>query len=162
MSQKPFSPTDSPILHGLNEEQREAVLHGSGPLLIFAGAGSGKTRVLTHRIAFLVNALGVPPPQILAVTFTNKAAGEMKTRLQQLVGLHQTRDMWVGTFHAICARLLRRDGELIGVKPEFVVYDDKDQTTLVKDVLKNLRLDPEQYIPARLLHAISNAKNELI
>jgi DNA helicase-2/ATP-dependent DNA helicase PcrA len=154
------SALESPILHGLNEQQREVVVYGSGPLLVFAGAGSGKTRVLTHRIAYLVKEVGVPPFNILAVTFTNKAANEMKERMQRLVGMN--RDLWVGTFHAMCARLLRREGELIGVKPDFVVFDDSDQMTLMKDVLRDLQLNPEQFIPARLLREISNAKNELI
>ncbi len=162
MSDTPFLDENSPVLRGLNTEQREAVVHGSGPLLIFAGAGSGKTRVLTHRTAFLMKELRVPPQQILAVTFTNKAAQEMKTRMERLVGVYGLRDMWVGTFHAICARILRRDGELIGVKRDFVVFDDSDQMTLMKDVLRDMQLNPEQFVPSRLLNEISNAKNELI
>ncbi len=153
--------SESPILEGLNEEQREAVVHGEGPLLIFAGAGSGKTRVLTHRAAYLVRERGVAPREILAVTFTNKAADEMKARLRGLLG-ELSRELWVGTFHAICARILRREGELVGVAPSFVVFDDSDQLALMKDCLRERGLDPDRNPPARLLGEISRAKNELI
>jgi DNA helicase-2/ATP-dependent DNA helicase PcrA len=153
--------TDSPILEGLNDRQREAVLHGDGPLLIFAGAGSGKTRVLTHRAAYLIRERGLSPFNILAVTFTNKAANEMKERLQRLLG-GRHRELWVGTFHSICSRILRRDGERVGVPTNFVVFDDSDQTALMKDCLRALQLDPEQFVPSRILREISNAKNELI
>ena len=152
---------DSPLIAGLNEQQAQAVLHGDGPLLIFAGAGSGKTRVLTHRAAYLIRQRGVEPLNILCVTFTNKAADEMKGRLRQLLGRLQW-DLWVGTFHAICARILRQDGELVGVPSNFVVFDESDQTALMKDCLRQLQLNPEQFIPARILNEISNAKNELI
>ncbi len=149
------------ILDGLNEQQREAVVHGDGPLLIFAGAGSGKTRVLTHRAAYLIRERGVSPHRILAVTFTNKAANEMKARLRRLTpGQH--RSLWVGTFHSICARILREDGERVGVPQNFVVFDDSDQTALIKDCLRDLQLDPEQFVPSRVLNSISAAKNELI
>ena len=161
MSKLPLNP-NSPSLRGLNEQQKEAVIHGAGPLLIFAGAGSGKTRVLTHRCAFLIGELGVSPSSLLAVTFTNKAAEEMKSRMLRLVGPAGTRDMWVGTFHAICARILRLDGERVGVPSGFVVFDESDQTTLIKDVLRDKKLDPEQFLPNRILGAIGNAKNELI
>jgi len=152
---------DSPILAGLNDMQREAVLHEGGPLLIFAGAGSGKTRVLTNRAAYLIQARGVSPFNILAVTFTNKAANEMKERLQRLLG-GRHRELWVGTFHSICARILRQDGERVGVPPSFVVFDESDQSALMKDCLRELTLDPEQFAPTKILAAISNAKNELI
>jgi DNA helicase-2/ATP-dependent DNA helicase PcrA len=152
---------ESQLLAGLNERQREAVLYGDGPLLIFAGAGSGKTRVLTHRAAYLIAARGVAPGSILAVTFTNKAAGEMKQRLRRLVE-RQHWEMWVGTFHAICARFLRADGELMGVPSGFVVFDESDQLALVKDCLRDLQLDPEQFAPPRVIGSISDAKNELI
>ncbi len=151
----------SPILARLNEQQREAVLHEGGPLLIFAGAGSGKTRVLTHRAAYLIEERGVAPYNILAVTFTNKAAGEMKARLRRLLGQRHW-DLWVGTFHSICARILRRDGEAVAVPSDFVVFDESDQSALMKDCLRDLDLNPEQFIPSRILHEISNAKNELI
>ncbi len=149
------------LLSGLNEQQAQAVLHDEGPLLVFAGAGSGKTRVLTYRAAHLIRQRGVDPRNILCVTFTNKAADEMKERLRHLLGrLHW--DLWVGTFHAICARLLRQEGELIGVPSNFVVFDEADQTALIKDCLRELQLDPEQYLPAKILNEISHAKNELI
>jgi len=152
---------DSPSLAGLNDRQKEAVLYGDGPLLIFAGAGSGKTRVLTHRAAHLIQERGVAPFNILAVTFTNKAANEMKGRLRGLLGrLHW--DLWVGTFHSICARILRQDGERVGVPTDFVVFNDSDQGSLIKDCLRDLDLDPEQFVPSRILNAISSAKNELI
>ncbi len=151
----------SPILEGLNDRQREAVVHGEGPLLIFAGAGSGKTRVLTHRAAHLIQERGVSPFNVLAVTFTNKAADEMKGRLRRLLG-GQHWELWVGTFHSICARILRRDGEQIGVPSNFVVFDEKDQLSLAKDCLRDLALDPEQFAPSLIRREISNAKNELI
>jgi len=153
--------TDCPALAGLNERQREAVLHGDGPLLIFAGAGSGKTRVLTHRAAHLIQERGVSPVNILAVTFTNKAANEMRERLGRLLG-RQIWDMWVGTFHSVCARILRRDGERVGVPTNFVVFDESDQLALMKDCLRDLDLDPDQFQPSRILREISDAKNELI
>ena len=151
----------SPILDGLNDQQREAVLYGDGPLLIFAGAGSGKTRVLTHRAAYLIRERGVSPRNILAVTFTNKAAAEMKARLRRLIARHHW-ELWVGTFHAICARILRADGHLVGIPANFVVFDESDQIALVKDCLRDLQLDPEQFVPSRILNDISAAKNELI
>ena len=152
---------DSPVLAGLNDRQREAVLYGDGPLLIFAGAGSGKTRVLTHRAAYLIRERGVSPFNILAVTFTNKAANEMKERLRRLLN-RQHWDVWVGTFHSVCARLLRQEGERVGVPTDFVVFDESDQGALIKDCLRDLDLDPEQFVPSRILNEISNAKNELI
>jgi len=151
----------SPILTDLNDRQTEAVLHADGPLLIFAGAGSGKTRVLTHRAAYLIRHCEVSPYNILAVTFTNKAANEMKLRLRGLLG-RQHWDLWVGTFHSICARILRQDGEPVGVPSNFVVFDESDQSALMKDCLRDLDLDPEQFQPSRILNEISNAKNELI
>src|SRR5438128_5598375 len=115
-----------PILHPLNPEQRAAVTHGDGPLLILAGAGSGKTRALTHRVAYLIRDLGVPASAILAVTFTNKAAREMKERLERLVGRQQLGELTVGTFHAFCARLLRREGPPVGLDRAFPIYDEAD------------------------------------
>jgi DNA helicase-2/ATP-dependent DNA helicase PcrA len=149
------------ILSHLNPPQREAVMHTEGPLLIFAGAGSGKTRVLTHRIAYLIAEKRVNPAHILAVTFTNKAANEMKERVERLVGVSAER-MWIGTFHAMCARLLRMHGERIGIDRNFVIFDEDDSTRLVRDCLRELDIDPERYRPASVKSAISAAKNELI
>ncbi|MGE5617637.1 MAG: ATP-dependent helicase [Sphingomonadaceae bacterium] len=148
------------VLEGLNPAQREAVTVPSGPLLILAGPGSGKTRVITHRIAFLIQQHGVSPGRIMAVTFTNKAAREMKERLQRLVG-RGSDALTVGTFHATCARILRRDGHHLGVDPSFVIYDDDDQLSLVKSVLKEMELDEKRYPPRPFLNAISSAKSEL-
>jgi DNA helicase-2/ATP-dependent DNA helicase PcrA len=145
----------------LNDVQAQAVEHTDGPVLIFAGAGSGKTRVLTHRIAFLLGQRKVAPDRILAVTFTNKAAGEMKTRLERMVGA-SARDLWVGTFHAMCVRILRRDGSKAGISPSFAIIDDADQRQLVKDILDDLDYDERQIAPGACLHEISKAKNSLI
>jgi DNA helicase-2/ATP-dependent DNA helicase PcrA len=149
------------ILEGLNREQREAVLNTEGPLLILAGAGSGKTRVLTHRLAYILRAKGVPPQRLLAITFTNKAAEEMKNRLRVLVG-RVSEAMWVSTFHAACMRVLRRDAEKLGFKRNFVVYDEDDQRRLVAQLMKDNDIDTRLY-PPRAIHArISTAKNELV
>ncbi len=157
-----MSAHDDPLLATLNPSQQEAVTHTDGPLLIFAGAGSGKTRVLTHRIAYLIGRKGVRPRNILAVTFTNKAASEMRERLNSLIGGQSTREMWVGTFHAVCARLLRERGEAIGLPRDFVVFDDGDQIILVKECLHQLNLDDRQYPPRACLALISQAKEKLI
>ena len=145
----------------LNSVQQKAVEHTDGPVLIFAGAGSGKTRVLTHRISYLLGEQRVSPDRILAVTFTNKAAGEMKTRLERMVGA-QARDLWVGTFHSMCVRMLRRDGSKAGIAPNFAIIDDSDQRQLVKDILDDLDYDERQIAPGACLHEISKAKNSLI
>ena len=129
--------TQHPLLKGLNPVQQEAVQHDTGSLLIFAGAGSGKTRVLTHRVAYLISEKKVSPRHILAVTFTNKAAQEMKERIEKLVGENVGRHLWVGTFHATCARLLREHGEKIGIDRDFLVYDDSDQLTLIREALRS-------------------------
>ncbi len=144
----------------LNDVQRAAVEHTDGPCLIFAGAGSGKTRVLTHRIAYLLDKKHVSPWHILAVTFTNKAAGEMKARLYEMVG-DPARDLWVGTFHAMCVRILRRDGEAIGIGRGFTIMDATDQRSIVRDVLRDLDLDERQIAPGATLAEISKAKNNL-
>ncbi|MCX7598884.1 MAG: UvrD-helicase domain-containing protein, partial [Armatimonadetes bacterium] len=149
------------IRDSLNPQQREAAIAVDGPVLIFAGAGSGKTRVLTYRLAYLVRYVGVPPQEILAVTFTNKAADEMKARIAQLVG-ERAALVTAGTFHSICARLLRIDGEAIGVPRNFVVFDEGDQLSLVRAALSALNYDPKLYKPADVLNAISRAKNELL
>jgi len=151
----------SPFIESLNETQREAVFATEGPCLIFAGAGSGKTRVLTHRIAHLINDCGVAPWRILAVTFTNKAAGEMKERLGRMIG-ERVGDLWVGTFHAICVRILRRDGRRIGIAPNFAIADESDQRTIMRDVLHELDVDERQLTPGACLAEVSRAKNKLL
>jgi DNA helicase-2/ATP-dependent DNA helicase PcrA len=149
------------ILAALNPAQREAVEAIKGPVLILAGPGSGKTKVITHRVAYLVKLCGVSPHHIMAVTFTNKAAREMRERLEQLLG--QTAEaLSLGTFHAICARILRREGKAIGLDSSFVIYDEDDQLSLMKQVLEELNLDPKQYAPRALRSAIGAAKSRLI
>src|ERR1700736_3758395 len=144
----------------LNDVQRKAVETTDGPVLIFAGAGSGKTRVLTHRIAYLLEQKKVFPDRILAVTFTNKAAGEMKARLERMVGA-PARDLWVGTFHSMCVRMLRRDGRKIGISPNFAIMDDADQRAIVREVVADLDYDERQIAPGAALAEISRAKNNL-
>jgi len=149
------------LLEGLNPNQRDAVLHDGGPLLVVAGAGSGKTRVLTSRIAHLIGSCGVSPFQILAITFTNKAADEMRHRVAALVGPVAER-MWVCTFHSACVRILRRDAHRLGYRSSFTIYDQSDAVRLVQFVLRDLNLDPKKF-PPRTVHAvISAAKNDLI
>jgi len=143
----------------LNEPQRQAVTHAEGPLLVFAGAGSGKTRTIIYRIANLL-AAGVPPYRILAVTFTNKAAGEMRSRLSQLAGEEVTRDLWVGTFHSICAKLLRRYAEEVGLKRNFVIYDDSDQKAVLTRVIREMNLSDQEYAPKVMASLISREKRE--
>ena len=146
---------------GLNREQREAVETLEGPVLILAGAGSGKTRALTCRVANLISH-GVPAWRILALTFTNKAAREMKDRIAQMVGQKDADDAWISTFHSTCARILRRDIEKIGYSRSFVIYDDDDQNSVLKEILKRLNID-DKYIPVREVKGkISDAKNRLL
>ena len=149
------------IYDTLNEPQREAVFQTEGPLLILAGAGSGKTRVLTHRIAYLIEEQGVNPWNILAITFTNKAAGEMRDRVDQLVGFG-SENIWVSTFHSMCVRILKRHIELLGYDTNFTIYDTDDQKTLMKDVCKLLEIDTKRFRERALMSAVSQAKNELI
>jgi DNA helicase-2/ATP-dependent DNA helicase PcrA len=149
------------FLESLNPEQREAVLHTRGPLLILAGAGSGKTRVITSRIAYLVGDGHAEPHEILAVTFTNKAAEEMRSRVEALLGA-DCRGMWVSTFHALCARLLRREAPAIGLSRDFVIYDSSDQLSVVKQTLKELHVDESFIQPRAALSRISHAKNQMI
>jgi DNA helicase-2/ATP-dependent DNA helicase PcrA len=151
-----------PVLHGLNAQQRKAVSLPVGPALILAGPGSGKTRVLTHRVAWLLQEEGVYPWNVLAVTFTNKAAGEMRERLSGMVGEGPAHDMSIGTFHATCARLLRREATAAGLAPDYAIFDSDDQVTVMKMVVKELGLDDKRYRPRALLNAVSRAKNELI
>lgn len=149
------------ILEGLNPQQKEAVEHFKGPLLILAGAGSGKTRVLTHRIAYLIDHYDVNPYHILALTFTNKAAGEMRERVDQIVGFG-AENIWVSTFHSTCVRILRRYIEVLGYKRSFTIYDADDQRALMREIIKYLDLDPKKYKERAFLNVISNAKDELI
>ena len=149
------------IYDTLNEPQREAVLHADGPLLILAGAGSGKTRVLTHRIAYLIEELGVNPWNILAITFTNKAAGEMRQRVDDLVGFG-SESIWVSTFHSMCVRILRRFIDRLGYDSRFTIYDTDDQKTLMKAVCKKVDIDTKRFKERMLLSVISSAKNEMI
>ena len=149
------------LLEGLNEPQREAVLHGEGPLLILAGAGSGKTRVLTHRIAHLVGSGQARPGEILAITFTNKAAQEMRERVEQLVG-NRARAMWVMTFHSACARILRAEAEKLGYTRGFTIYDEGDSLRLVKACIDELDIDPKRFAPRGIRRQISDAKNALL
>jgi len=149
------------ILATLNPAQREAVEAIKGPVLILAGPGSGKTRVITHRVAYLVKHCGISPYHIMAVTFTNKAAQEMRDRLEQLLG-QAAEPLTLGTFHAICARILRREGKAIDLDSSFVIYDEDDQLRLTKQALEELNLDPKQYVPQALRSAISAAKSRLI
>jgi len=149
------------LLEGLNEPQREAVLHAEGPLLILAGAGSGKTRVLTHRIAHLVRTGQARPGEILAITFTNKAAQEMRERVETLVG-GRSRAMWVMTFHSACARMLRADAERLGYTRGFTIYDEQDSLRLVKNCVDELDVDPKRFAPRGIRRQISDAKNQLL
>ena len=149
------------ILEGLNPSQREAVEAIDGPLLIAAGPGSGKTRVITHRVAYLVRVCGISPYRILAVTFTNKAAKEMVERLQRLVGT-RVDQLSMGTFHSFCARLLRRDGKHVGIDPNFTIYDDEDQMGLLKQAMEQVDVDPKRYPPRAIHGVISKAKSVLM
>src|SRR2546426_11393368 len=149
------------LLSALNPEQQEAVLQTEGPLLILAGAGSGKTRVIAHRIAHLVSSGISPPDRILAVTFTNKAAEEMRTRVETLLDV-DCRQMWISTFHALCARLLRREGPHVGLSRDFVIYDSTDQLTVMKQALRQLGLDDATLQPRMALARISHAKNRML
>ncbi len=154
-------PMDTLIQHELNPPQQEAAQHTDGPLLILAGAGSGKTRVITYRIAYLMQAHGVAPEQILAVTFTNKAAAEMRQRIESLLG-SRAMALWMSTFHAACVRILRREAEAARLSPQFVIYDTSDQLTLMRQCMKELRIDPELYAPQGIMRRISTLKNELM
>src|ERR687898_3429611 len=149
------------LLAGLNEPQRAAVLHGDGPLLILAGAGSGKTRVLTHRVAYLLATGQARPGEILAITFTNKAAAEMRERVGQLVG-RSVRAMWVTTFHSACARMLRVDAERLGYSKGFTIYDQADSLRMLKRCLTELGVDPKRFPPRAVQAKISGAKNQLV
>jgi DNA helicase-2/ATP-dependent DNA helicase PcrA len=159
-SEAPADQRVADLLDGLNEPQRAAVVAGDGPLLILAGAGSGKTRVLTHRIAYLVHTQRARAGEILAITFTNKAAAEMRDRVAMLLG-HSTRAMWVMTFHSACARMLRVEAERLGYTRQFTIYDQSDSRRLVKRCLDQLDVDPKRFTPGAVQHQISDAKNKL-
>ena len=152
------------ILEGLNDAQKQAAATTSGPLLILAGAGSGKTKTLTHRIAYLLSHESIWPNEILAVTFTNKAAREMRERLATLTNQPNSRNFmpWMGTFHGICVRLLRQDGAVIGVSPNFIIYDEDDRQGLIKQAMKTLGISSDQIKPKAASSAISTAKNEMM
>ena len=154
-----ISSTES-LLAGLSDRQREAVTHTHGPLLIVAGPGSGKTRVMAHRVAYLVGEKGIPPWKILAVTFTNKAARELRERCERLVGV-ASNELQVRTFHGFCSRVLRADGAKVGLKPEFTIYDADDQARIARKILDDLDVDPKQFPPRALLSVISDAKNNI-
>ena len=148
------------FLDKLNPEQREAVLHRDGPLLILAGAGSGKTRVITYRIAYLIGDGHARPDEVLAVTFTNKAAQEMRERVEALIGA-DSGGMWLSTFHSLCARLLRREAPKIGLSRDFVIYDSSDQVAVVKQAQRELGIDDKLVPPRMALSRISQAKNRM-
>lgn len=150
------------FLDKLNQQQKQAVTAGHGPVLVLAGPGSGKTRVLTQRVAYLIASEGVRPYQILAVTFTNKAAREMEHRVQSLLGEEATQGMMLGTFHSICARLLRREADLLPVQSNFVIFDSDDQERIVKSIIREFNLDDKRFRPASVHASISKAKNDLI
>src|SRR5439155_2302715 len=155
----------SNLLAGLNEPQQQAVTTTQGPVLILAGPGSGKTRVITHRIAYLVQHEHVNPWRILAVTFTNKAAKEMRERLERLVGISPSKEMTIGTFHAICARVLRIEADHLaplGLNKSFVILDTEEQIALIKQAVKDLNLDEKQHKPVTMQALISRAKNDLL
>lgn len=150
------------LLNGMNPQQAEAVKTTEGPLLIMAGAGSGKTRVLTHRIAYLYIEKEVRPSNILAITFTNKAAREMRERIDGLLGNGIAESMWVSTFHSMCVRILRRNIDRLGFSKSFSILDSTDQLSVVKTVVKELNIDSKRFEPRAILNAISSAKNECI
>lgn len=158
---KPGQLSEADLTQGLNPPQAKAVLHAGSPLLIVAGAGSGKTRVLTHRIAHLLGHRGATPGQVLAITFTNKAAGEMRERVEALVG-PRARAMWVSTFHSACVRILRREAATVGLKSSFSIYDSADSQRLMGMVVRDMGLDPKRYPPRGVLSKVSSAKNELL
>jgi len=154
--------TTSPLLEGLNDIQREAVLHTEGPVLIVAGAGSGKTRALTHRIAYLIRERAVSPYEILAITFTNKAAREMAERVEGLVGHGIAKGMWILTFHSTCARILRREHTHLGVPSSFTIYDDADTERLIAGIVRDLDIDPKRFAPRAIASAIGKAKDRVL
>ena len=161
LSGETLQPGVDMLLEGLNPPQREAVTHGDGPLLIFAGAGSGKTRVLTVRIAHLIATKRVWPDRLLAVTFTNKAAREMRSRVEALVG-EGAKKMWVGTFHATAVRVLRREAERIGIASSFVIFGEDDTRAAIKRVMDDHKIDPKRYPPRTSSRARTNTRTAAI
>ena len=153
--------SNHPLVEGMNEQQAAAITTGAGPVLVLAGPGSGKTSVLTRRIAWLIREQRIPHHRILAVTFTNKAAGEMRSRVEVLLD-DRMRGLQIGTFHAICARFLRREAESLGYRRDYVIYDSDDQVALVKQVVKRIGIEPKKFNPRAILGKISSAKNEMI
>ncbi len=151
----------SAYLEQLNESQKKAVLQKEGPMIIIAGAGSGKTRVLTYRIAYLMEQ-GVDPFNILALTFTNKAAREMKERIGKVVGFSESKNLWMGTFHSIFARILRSEADKLGFPQNFTIYDTQDSVRLITSIIKEMQLDKDRYKPKQILSRISSFKNSLI
>ncbi len=153
----------SDLLKNLNPEQCQAVLNTEGPVLVLAGAGSGKTKALTHRIAYLIREKHISPYHILAVTFTNKASKEMGERVARLIGNEERNVLpWLGTFHSICVRILRREADFVGYSRSFTIYDDNDQISIIKRIMKELNIDPKNFNPKSISYFISGAKNELI
>ena len=149
------------ILNGLNTKQYEAVVQTEGPVLVIAGAGSGKTKVLTHKIAYIIQEKKALPWQILAITFTNKAANEMKERIAGLIG-EDAKDLWMGTFHSICVKILRKHIDRIGFDSSFIIFDTSDQKSMVKKCLKELQIDDKQFSEKAVQAEISNSKNEML
>ncbi|MCS7266385.1 MAG: UvrD-helicase domain-containing protein, partial [Armatimonadetes bacterium] len=149
------------LLADLDEMQRKAVTAPEGPIMVFAGAGSGKTKVLTYRIAYLLSVRGIQPHRIFAVTFTNKAADEIRQRLEGLLG-KAVDTIWLGTFHSACSRMLRKHGQVIGLPSNFVIYDEDDQRSLIKAIFKELDIDIDKFSVAAVQTAISNAKTEMV
>ena len=158
-SEEPKKSTD--FLKGLNKQQHEAVTTTQGPLLIVAGAGSGKTRVLTYRIAYLIQQYKAAPSEILALTFTNKAAREMKERITKLIG-DQALKLWMGTFHSIFSKILRFEADKLGFGKDFTIYDTSDSETVINQILQELNFDPQEINPKTIRNKISDAKNQLI
>ena len=156
-----LTPQAERLLQGLNPQQRQAVVHEGSPLLIVAGAGSGKTKVLTTRIAYLLAAREVQPGEVLAITFTNKAAGEMKERVAQLVG-RRANAMWVSTFHSACVRILRAEAKKLGFTSTFSIYDSADSQRLMTLVCRDLDLDPKRFPARQMSNQVSDLKNELV
>src|SRR5512144_2980028 len=155
------------LLDGLNPQQAQAVEAVDGPVLVLAGPGSGKTRVLAHRVAYLLRVMGARPRSIMAVTFTNKAAGEMRERINKLLGeavptSSGWRGLTVGTFHSLCAYILRQEGPAVELNPNFVIFDEGDQLSAMRTALRDLKLDDKMYRPEAMRAAVSRAKNELV